>query len=136
MYYYKVGYHSYEESEYVVFTSNIKYSEEQLHQTIEKVAAFVIKKDKYIKKRGECQITDIIQSEHFVIGMERAGFKQLSYDKTISYWGWNGCSIKKKSKFYTPHIWEQDSDDKDRKLIAEMKEALKREKTSKKRSKK
>jgi hypothetical protein len=135
MYYYKVGYHSYEESEYITFTNTVRYTEEQMHKIVGKVAAYVIKKDKYIKKREECQINDIVQSEHFIIGMEKEGFKQLPFDVVSSYWGWNGFTIKKRPKFYAPHIWEHDSDDKDRALISVMKEALKREKASKKKSK-
>jgi len=105
MFTYKIGYGSYEESEFVELQHENEYSNDQLHeivvQAIKAVLADVIQTDEYFVESGPSyqhihdQVIEKLLSEH--------GFRKVEYRATWSVFGWPSLT--------DPKDWQGQRDD-------------------------
>lgn len=119
MFFYNVGYGTCEESEYWQFTHKGLYTEAELEQIVQDCMLEVLVKAAKPKAKWSHQrspkIQDVMGDSHgirkngellrienrFLMAMERRGFKQVKFDRTISLFGWASCLDPKDWRSYT-----------------------------------
>lgn len=86
MHIYNLGYHTYEESDYVQLYHKKKYSKKEFEKVVAKAAVSVLKNSKN-KKENKISFQDIFFS--LIEGLvEQFGFKEVKFDAEFSVFGW------------------------------------------------
>jgi hypothetical protein len=115
MYNYKVGYHSYEESNYIDLFHEKLFTKEQLEDIVNKVAVEVVRE---MRKTTDfiSNFQDIVENTLFTQMLtEKYGFKELKYQQVLSYFGWG-------SIFHNDD-WADNKGKEEQKLVDEINKA-------------
>jgi hypothetical protein len=89
MYFYKIGYHSYEESAFAELTHENKYTDEEIHNIVSNAVIRVLQE--IVAKKKKCIFNSSYEGLHDLITedlIEMDGFKKVKYQSIWSCFGW------------------------------------------------
>ena len=95
MYYYSVGYSSYEDSAYYKYSSDTKYSDEELSKVVENCIIDVLNgpaPKPYGWMSWPPNFDEVVVNHLFRAAMEAYGFTPLVYEASFSCMGWGSVS--------------------------------------------
>lgn len=99
MYFYSVGYGSYEDSGYIQFTHSSKFSDEQLERVVEDCLFEVLKKFGTEDSNFSELMFHGDRERYFMTAMKKRGFVPLKYTARFSVFGW--------ANSIDPEDWEE-----------------------------
>ena len=129
--FYKIGYHSYEDSHHFIFSSSTKYTKGELHELVKKEIKELIN-----DKNDFHSVSDLVSEPKLAAAMAKYDLTLLFFEENLSYWGWNHREYNwnedlednpDSEGYYKPlslESWEMENTDIDKDLILFINEAL------------